>query len=89
MRGEILFLSVLTIVGSFALLFPLARALAARLRPQVPVPDPAIEAIRDEMLQELQLVRREVAELGERVDFTERLLAKQRAAGQLGPGPGV
>ena len=86
MRGEILFLSVLTIVGSFALLFPLVRALAARLRPQLPAPDAGVDQLRDELLQELQHVRQEVVELEERVDFAERLLAKQRAAGQLGPG---
>ncbi len=33
---------------------------------------------RDEILTELQQVRQEVAELAERMDFAERLLAKPR-----------
>jgi hypothetical protein len=35
--------------------------------------------------QELEAVRREVAELAERVDFAERLLAKNREAERLAP----
>ena len=35
--------------------------------------------------QELEAVRREVAELAERVDFAERLLAKQREGERLAP----
>jgi hypothetical protein len=35
--------------------------------------------------QELQGVRQELAELAERVDFTERLLAQQREAERLDP----
>ncbi len=35
--------------------------------------------------QELEGVRREVAELAERMDFAERLLAKQRDADRLAP----
>ena len=34
-------------------------------------------AERDEILNELQQVRQEVTELAERMDFAERLLAKQ------------
>lgn len=41
--------------------------------------------LRDELLQAVDDVRREVAELAERVDFTERLLAKQKEAERLGP----
>jgi len=37
--------------------------------------------MRDDVLTELRDMRREIAELGERVDFTERLLAKHRDAG--------
>src|SRR5947209_8121037 len=35
--------------------------------------------------QELEAVRREVADLAERVDFAERLLAKQREGERLAP----
>jgi hypothetical protein len=37
------------------------------------------------MQGELQLLRHEVGELAERVDFAERLLSKQREAARLGP----
>lgn len=36
----------------------------------------ALEGLSPEVLEELDLLRREVAELAERVDFTERLLAR-------------
>ena len=39
----------------------------------------------EEVMGALEDLRREVAELAERVDFTERLLAKQREAERLGP----
>jgi hypothetical protein len=38
----------------------------------------------DALEQELEHVRQELAETQERVDFTERLLAKQKDAGRLG-----
>ena len=49
---------------------------------------PALEARHEELAGALDEVRREVAELAERVDFAERLLAKARdgEAGKLGPG---
>ena len=86
MNAAEVFLSVLAMAGVFGLLFPLVRAAGERLRPRPPALDGGADAFRDELLQELQQVRREVAELGERVDFTERLLAKQRVAGRLGAG---
>lgn len=36
--------------------------------------------------QELEAVRREVAELAERLDFAERLLAQKREGHRIGPG---
>jgi len=39
----------------------------------------------EEVLAALDDLRREVAELAERVDFTERLLAKQQGADRLAP----
>jgi hypothetical protein len=46
------------------------------------------EARQEELATGLEELRREVAELAERVDFAERLLAKGRdgEAGKLGPG---
>ena len=43
---------------------------------------------REALDQELEAVRREVAELAERMDFAERLLAKQRDGERLAPPRG-
>jgi hypothetical protein len=76
---EVVFLSVLAMVGSAVLLFPLARALAERIRPRAM--DPGIreelQMLREDILAELQQARREIGDLGERIDFTERLIAKK------------
>jgi len=40
---------------------------------------------QEELLESVEQLRREVAELAERVDFTERLLGQQRGAERLGP----
>lgn len=86
MSFEEVLLSVLAMGGAFGLLLPLVRALGERLRPRPPAVDAGAEAFRDEVLQELQHVRREVGELGERLDFAERLLAQQHDGQRLGPG---
>lgn len=60
---------------------PVGRALADRIRHGTPGAvgqDPAV-------YEELDRLRREVAELQERMDFTERLLAQRREVEQL-PG---
>ena len=75
--------SLVTIGGTLWLLTPIVRALAERIKPRSPAVDAGAEAFRDEVLDELQQVRREMAELGDRVDFAERLLAKQRDQGAL------
>jgi len=63
---------------------PIGKAVAERIRgrPAATVDDAQIESLRDELEQ----VRREMGELQERMDFTERLLAKQRNPQQVGPG---
>lgn len=60
---------------------PIGRALAERIRgrPEGSEPDPAV-------YEELDRVRTELAELHERVDFTERLLASARERDQLPKG---
>ena len=62
--------------GAFLVLRPVAGAIAKRIAGEHKRAglDPAQH---EEILSELQQVRQEVAELAERVDFTERLLAKQ------------
>jgi hypothetical protein len=61
---------------------PVGRALADRIRGHgaVPVYDP-------EMVAELQSLRADVSELQERVDFTERLLARKAEPAQLAGPP--
>jgi hypothetical protein len=66
---------------------PLVRGLGDRLRGRSDgVKSEELQALRDDVMQELQQVRHDVAELGERVDFTERLLAKQRDPERLARG---
>jgi len=64
--------------GGFWVLRPLAAAIAKRIagehRPH-PVTDPQE---REALTAEVQQLRQEMAELQERVDFAERLLAKGR-----------
>jgi hypothetical protein len=58
---------------------PVGKAIADRIRSKgavPPGPDP-------ELLAEVDALRQEVAELHERVDFTERLLAKGREPERL------
>jgi hypothetical protein len=70
--------------GGFWVIRPVVSALAKRIagehRP------PAMEpAEREEILHELQQVRDELTELAERMDFAERMLAKQSEGGRLAP----
>ena len=79
MPEEVVFLFVLSIVGSSILLFPLARALAERIRPRGVEPGvrEELQMLREDLIAELQQTRREIGDLSERIDFTERLLAKK------------
>ena len=60
---------------------PIGRAIAERIRAHgaVPMQDP-------ELLADLDALRRDVSELQERVDFTERLLAQSQERQQVGRG---
>ena len=79
MPEEVVFLSVLSIIGASVLLFPLVRALADRIRPRGVEPGvrEELQMLREDLLAELQQTRREIGDLSERIDFTERLLAKK------------
>jgi hypothetical protein len=79
MPEEVVFLFVLTIIGSSVLLFPLVRALAERIRPRAVDAGvrEELQMLREDLLAEIQQTRREIGDLGERIDFTERLLAKK------------
>jgi HAMP domain-containing protein len=75
-----------TVLSFFA--FFIGRAWAERIRGAHRVAGgEGVKALREEMQGELQQLRHEVGELAERVDFTERLLTKQREAARLGPLP--
>jgi len=59
---------------------PVGRALAERIRGQQ-------QAAQDpELLADVDALRHEVAELHERVDFAERLLAQRQEQGKVGAG---
>ncbi|PYP60514.1 MAG: hypothetical protein DMD44_02065 [Gemmatimonadetes bacterium] len=65
---------------------PIGRAFAERIRAKGQG-DVRAELVghKEALEQELEAVRREVAELAERVDFAERLLAQQREGDRLPP----
>lgn len=80
MQGEEVFLIMITLVGATLLAFPLVRALADRIRPRAVDSGvkEELQALREDILAEVQQARREIADLGERMDFAERLLVRQR-----------
>lgn len=83
MPPEIVFLTIAIFGGAVWLLRPLVTALAERARPHNTAVAPGLS---EEVVQELQAMRQDIAELGERIDFAERLLAKQREAPRIGQG---
>jgi uncharacterized protein YlxW (UPF0749 family) len=85
MSGPEALAAVVFFGGVFTVLRPVAAAVAKRIsgeHRQAGI-DPAE---RDEILTELQQVRQELTELAERVDFTERLLARQQQDALPKPG---
>jgi hypothetical protein len=78
MSGPEAIAAVVFFGGVFAVLRPVAAAVAKRIAGEHR--KPALEtADRDEILSQLQAVREEVAELAERMDFAERMLAKPKS----------
>ena len=70
---------------------PVGKAIADRIRGKHALPD--IEDLRSEIAEardahgtDLDQVRQEVADLAERLDFAERMLAQQRESPRVGPG---
>ena len=90
MEGVLALLIPIVAVGGFFAwmisLSPAGKALADRVRHgQVPRPGTGGSAEEmTELVDSVDALRREVAELAERVDFTERLLGQQRGAEQPG-----
>jgi hypothetical protein len=78
--------------GTFAALSfsPIGRAVADRIRGKSLGGGGELRAEladhKEALGQDLEAVRREVAELAERLDFAERLLAKGREGQRIGPG---
>jgi hypothetical protein len=64
---------------------PIGRAIADRLRGKDAAALPSEEL--DDMRAHLQSMQEQVSELAERVDFSERLLAKVKEKGTLSGGP--
>jgi hypothetical protein len=84
------FIPIVSVGGFFAwmiALSPVGKAYAERLRHKSQQEDDPAE--REELRATVEELRREVAELAERVDFTERLLARKQTAEQLPPGQRV
>jgi hypothetical protein len=85
MEGVVALLIPIVAVGGFFLwmmsLSPVGKAYAEKLRGQTAHGG----GENPETLEALEQLRQEVAELAERVDFTERLLAKQREGERLAP----
>ncbi len=88
MEGVLALMIPIVAVGGFfgwmISLSPIGKAFAERLR-HGPVP-PTQEGAGEDVLEAVEQLRREVAELAERVDFTERLLGQQRGGDRLGRG---
>ena len=77
--------ALFAVVGAFVFVIrPVVAAIAKRIAGEHR--RPGLEPTeRDEILTELQQVRQELGELAERMDFAERLLAKQSGPGRLAP----
>jgi hypothetical protein len=88
MEGVIALMIPIVAVGGFfawmIALSPVGKAYAEKLRGGSKGAGAEVQG-REEILEALDQVRHEVAELAERVDFTERLLAKQREGDRLAP----
>jgi hypothetical protein len=98
MTDDIIALAAVILIfgGGGAILFsitPIGKAIAARILGKKVVSE-ADEETAEEVrelrheVDELRLMGQQVNELGERVDFLERLLAKQREAERLAPPGG-
>lgn len=91
MEGVIALMIPIVAVGGFFAwmisLSPVGKAIAERLKHgHVPRGRGAGAEDQEELLDSVEQLRREVAELAERVDFTERMLGQNRGAERLGGG---
>jgi hypothetical protein len=79
-----LLIPIIAVGGFFGWMIALAasKAYLAKLKAQSP---PGVGAEHEELVAAVHALRQEVAELAERVDFTERLLKKPREGERLAP----
>jgi len=88
MPKEVFALFMVSLFGGFGVivLFPFIRALADRIRARgTEAGTEQLQAQQDALAQELAETRHDVAELQERLDFAERLLAKQQDPARINP----
>ncbi len=81
-----LFIPIVAIGGFFVWMIslsPVGKAYAERLK-RGTAGDAGTAEDHTELVESVEQLRREVAELAERVDFTERLLGQGRVSEQLG-----
>jgi hypothetical protein len=79
------FIPIIAVGGFFAWMIslsPLGKALAERLR-HGPLPPGRTSEDQTELVESVEQLRREVAELAERVDFTERIIGQKKAMDQI------
>ena len=84
MSGPEAALAFLVFGGGFWVLRPVAAAVAKRIAGEHRRPEDD-GGDKDAILAELQQLREEMTDLHERVDFAERMLAKQREVDRLAP----
>lgn len=77
-------ISIAAVVGIAVVLYPIARAIARRLEGRAGNQEllQQVEELRDRV-RDLEASQHRVAELEERLDFTERLLAQRRDVEQF------
>ncbi len=88
MPREVFALFMVSLFGGFGviILFPFVRAVSDRIRARgTTVGTEQLQAEQEALAQELAETRHDVAELQERLDFAERLLAKQQDAARINP----
>jgi hypothetical protein len=67
---------------------PIGRAIADRIRGRAQVVDDRVQGLfesHDQLVEEVEALRGEFADLQERLDFTERLLARERDPSRIAP----
>jgi Tfp pilus assembly protein PilO len=84
-----LLIVVALVAGCTIVLWPIVRALARRLEGRQVAPDPAVQSELAQLrarVADFDQLQHRVAELEERLDFAERLLAQRHEADRLPRG---